>query len=154
MAGNPLAGKRPKLKAPVFRQMTEDTRFHIDYDWWDKSTMDLRAYLATRLQALGIDDVQFDETVDEIDVVDMETGEVHRVDGFQYVVQTYFSQLPDDFAQRSSLVDAVFCVLLANANQPMRVTNIADKIGRSADVVLKTLNGPRIYQGISPVFDD
>ena len=154
MAGNPLAGKRPKLKAPVFRQMTEDTRFHIDYDWWDKSTMDLRAYLATRLQVLGIDDVQFDETVDEIDVVDMETGEVHRVDGFQYVVQTYFSQLPDDFAQRSSLVDAVFCVLLANANQPMRVTNIADKIGRSADVVLKTLNGPRIYQGISPVFDD
>lgn len=157
MAGNnPLTGKnsRPKLKMPVLRQANEKTRFHIDYEWWDKSTMDLRAYLSTRLQALGIDDVQLDTDIDEIDVVDMQTGEVHRVDGFQYVVQTYFSQLPDDFAQRSSLVDAVFCVLLANANQPMMVADIAERIERSPDVVLRTLNGPRIYQGISPVFDD
>ena len=125
MAGS---NPRPKLKMPVLRQLNEQTRFHIDYDWWDKSTMDLRAYLSTRLQALGIDNVQLDAETDEIDVVDMKTGEVHRVDGFQYVVQTYFSQLPDDFAQRSSLVDAVFCVLLANANQPMSIEDIAEQI--------------------------
>ena len=48
-----------------------------------------------------------------------QTGEVRRVDGFQYLVQAYFRQLPDDFVRNASLVDAAFCVLLSNANQPM-----------------------------------
>ncbi|MDJ0755784.1 MAG: hypothetical protein QNJ45_19820 [Ardenticatenaceae bacterium] len=150
MAKNP----RPKVKAPVVRQITEETKFHIDFDWWEKSTMDLKTYLSTRLQALGIEDIQFNPDIDEVDLVDMETGEVRRVDGFQFVVQTYFQQLPDDFAQRSSLVDAVFCVLLANANQPMAVSEIADQVNRSGDVVLRTLSGNRVYQGITPFFDE
>ena len=150
MPSNP----RPKLKAPILRQVSEETNFHIDFGWWDKSTMDLKTYLATRLQALGIEDVEFDPDIDEVDIVDMETGEVNRVDGFQFVIQTYFSQLPDDFAQRSSLVDAVFCVLLANANQPMSVNEIAERVSRAPDVVLRTLNGPRVYQGITPIFDE
>lgn len=149
MSSNP----RPKIKKPLIRQVSEDTKFHIDYDWWDKSTLDLKSYIVARLQAVGFDDVHLDYEGDEVDLVDMETGEVHRVDGFQYVVQTYFSQLPEDFAQRSSLVDAVFCVLMANANQPMTATEIAEHVNRTPDVVLRTISGPRIYQGISPIFD-
>ena len=145
---------RPKVKLALAPQVNEETFFHIDYSWWEKSTLDLKAYLVARLQALGISEINLNMDMDEVDLVDLETGEVSRVDGFQYMVQTYFQQLPDDFAQRSSLVDAVFCVLLANANQPMRVQDISHAIGRDPDVVLKTLNGPRIYQGISPLFDD
>lgn len=145
---------RPKVKLSLAPQVNEDTLFHIDYSWWEKSTLDLKAYLVARLQALGIDEIDLDMDMEEVDLVDMETGEVTRVDGFQYMVQTYFQQLPDDFAQRSSLVDAVFCVLLANANQPMTVQGISKAIGRDPDVVLRTLNGPRIYQGITPLFDD
>ena len=145
---------RPKVKLALAPQVNEETFFHIDYSWWEKSTLDLKAYLVARLQALGINEINLNMDMDEVDLVDLETGEVSRVDGFQYMVQTYFQQLPDDFAQRSSLVDAVFCVLLANANQPMRVQDISHAIGRDPDVVLKTLNGPRIYQGISPLFDD
>jgi hypothetical protein len=92
--------------------------------------------------------------MDEVDLVDMNTGEVRKVDGFQYALQSYFSQLPEDFASRTSLVDAVFCVLLANANQPMTAQTIADRIHRPVDVVLKTIGGPRIYQGIRPIFDE
>ncbi len=145
---------RPKVKLALAPQVNEETFFHIDYSWWEKSTLDLKAYLVARLQALGISEINLNMDMDEVDLVDLETGEVSRVDGFQYMVQTYFQQLPDDFAQRSSLVDAVFCVLLANANQPMRVQDISQAIGRDPDVVLKTLNGPRIYQGISPLFDE
>ncbi|MCA9979429.1 MAG: hypothetical protein KDD89_01290 [Anaerolineales bacterium] len=145
---------RPKVKLSLAPQVSEDTKFHIDYSWWEKSTLDLKSYLVARLQALGINEINLDMDMDEVDLVDMETGEVSRVDGFQYMVQTYFQQLPEDFAQRSSLVDAVFCVLLANANQPMTVQEVSHAIGRDPDVVLRTLNGPRIYQGITPLFED
>lgn len=145
---------RPKVTLTLAPQVNEETYFHIDYSWWEKSTLDLKAYLVARLQALGVNDIDLEMDMSEVDLVDNETGEVTRVDGFQYMVQTYFQQLPDDFAQRSSLVDAVFCVLLANANQPMKVHEISQAIGRDPDVVIKTLNGPRIYQGISPLSED
>ncbi|MFT5194970.1 MAG: hypothetical protein ACI9EW_000806 [Cellvibrionaceae bacterium] len=147
-----MAG-RPKINLQGNNQVDANSRFHIDYEWWDRSTMDLKAYLATRLQALGIDNIYFNPEIDEVDIVDMSTGEVRRVDGFQYVVHTYFQQLPEDFAQKSSLVDSVFCVLLANANQPMTVSEISAEIGRTPDVVLRTIGTSRIYQGISPVID-
>lgn len=143
---------RPKISAPVLKKATRDTKFHIDYEWWEQSQLDLKTYLYTRLK-IG-DEAMLDPEIEQVDLVDPETGEVQRVDGFQYVIQTYFSQLPDDFAQQSSLVDAVFAVLLANANRPMTAKEIAKRVKRSPDVVLKTLGGPTVYQGIRPLFDD
>ena len=148
MSGNP----RPKLKSASLKRTTPDTKFFVDYSWWEKSNLDLKTYLHTRL-SVG-DSISFDSDVDEIDLVDPNTGEVRRVDGFQYALQSYFSQLPEDFASRTSLVDAVFCVLLANANQPMSARAIAERIQRPPEVVIKTIGGPSIYQGIRPVVDE
>ena len=88
----------------MLKRATPDTRFYIDYDWWDKSDLDLKTYLFTRLD-IG-QDINLESETDEVDLVDAATGEVTRVDGFQYVVQAYFSQLPEDFVTRTSLVDA------------------------------------------------
>lgn len=143
---------RPKLKAPALKRPTEDTKFFIDYDWWERSNLDLKTYLYTRLN-VG-EDLQIDTDMEKVDLVDSRTGEVHQVDGFQYVLQTYFSQLSDDFTARTSLVDAAFCVLLANANQPMTAKEIAQQVGRPTSVILKTLGGPRVYQGIRPLFEE
>ncbi len=143
---------RPKLKTPVLKRPTEDTRFYIDYDWWDRSNLDLKTYLYSKLD-IG-EDLSLDTEMDRVDLIDAQTGEVHQVDGFQYVLQTYFSRLPQDFAQRASLVDATFFVLLANANQPMTAKEIANRLNRSTEVVLRTLGGPRVYQGIRPIFND
>lgn len=143
---------RPKLKAPALKRPTEDTKFVIDYDWWERSNLDLKTYLYTRLN-VG-DELQLDTGMEKVDLVDSHTGEVRQVDGFQYVLQTYFSQLSDDFTARTSLVDAAFCVLLANANQPMTAKEIAQQVGRPASVILKTLGGPRVYQGIRPIFEE
>lgn len=148
MSGNP----RPKLKLSSLKRTTPDTMFYVDYSWWEKSNLDLKTYLHTRL-SIG-DSISFDSDVDEIDLVDPNTGEVRRVDGFQYALQSYFSQLPDDFASRTSLVDAVFCVLLANANQPMSARAIAERIQRPPEVVIKTIGGPNVYQGIRPIIDE
>jgi hypothetical protein len=143
---------RPKLKASSLKRARPDTRFYVDYDWWEKSNLDLKTYLRTRL-SVG-DTFDFDAGVDEVDLVDSYTGEVRRVDGFQYALQNYFGQLPDDFTTRTSLVDAVFCVLLANANQPMTAEAIAEQVQRPTEVILKTIGGTRIYQGIRPIFED
>lgn len=147
MSKNP----RPKLKTSSLKRVTADSKFYIDYDWWDRSKLDLKTYLFSRLSIE--DEATLNTSSEEVDLVDPNTGEVHRVDGFQYVVQTYFSQLPEDFATRTSLVDAVFCVLLANANRPMTATEIAEKVHRPINVVLKTIGGPRVYQGIRPILE-
>lgn len=148
MSSNP----RPKIKSISIKRATPNTRFYIDFDWWDNSNLDLKTYLATRL-SLG-DESTFDTEFDKVDLVDVNTGEVHQVDGFQYLVQAYFHRLPADFVQHASLVDAAFCVLLANANKPMTAVEIAGQIGRPPETVVQTLGGTKIYQGIRPIFED
>lgn len=143
---------RPKPKLKIPKRPGPDTRFYIDYDWWETSNLDLKTYLYTRLSDGG--GVHIDPEVEDVDLVDPKTAEVRRVDGFQYMVQVYFSQLPDDFMSSASLVDAVFCVLLANGNQPMTAHDIAERVHRTPDVIVRTFSGPRVYQGIRPLLDE
>ncbi len=143
---------RPKLKTSALKRVTPETRFYIDYEWWDKSELDLKSYITTRLSL--DEEINLESEREEVDLVDANTGEVVKVDGFQYLIQTYFEQLPEDFATRTSLVDAVFCVLLANANQPMTANEIAEKVDRPTATIIKTIGGPKIYQGIRPILDD
>lgn len=143
---------RPQLKASALKRVTPDTPFYIDYEWWQKSDLDLKTYLFTRLD---IDrSAILEGEGEQVDLIDEETGEVVAVDGFQYVIQTYFNQLPDDFAERMSLVDAVFCVLLANANLPLTANEISERVKRPPDTILRTLGGPKIYLGIRPMLDE
>ncbi len=147
-----MSNPRPKLNAPIRVRTTPDTKFYIDYDWWEKSDLDIKTYLYTRLPIE--DDANLDMERDVVDLVDTETGQVRQVDGFQYVVQTYFSRLPKDFLLQTSMVDAIFCALLANANKPMTAKELSEQVRKPINTVLKTLGGPRIYQGIRPLIED
>ena len=148
MASNP----RPKIKLKPPRRTTPETRFYIDFEGWEESNLDLKTYLLTRF-AMD-DDSAFEAEFEYVDLVDPNTGEVHQVDGFQYLIQAYFHRLPQDFVTHASLVDAAFCVILANANQPMSARDIASRIGRPPEVVVQTLGGTKIYQGIRPILDE
>jgi hypothetical protein len=143
---------RPQLKSSSLKRVTEDTRFYVDYDWWEKSNIDLKTYLFTRL-GIG-QEADLDSEINEIDMVDPTTGEVRRVDGFQYMIQSYFAELPENFFTQTSFVDAVFCVLLANANQPLTAREIAERVEKPVEMVIRTLGGSKIYQGIRPVLED
>ena len=147
-----MSRPRPKVSASQLRRPDIDTKFYIDYGWWDEANLDLKTYLLSRLD-VG-DELALDLGVDFVDLVDLETGEVRKVDGFQYALQTYFAMLPEDFTQQTSLVDAVFYVLLANANRPMSARELSIKTSRDAEIVLKTVGGSHIYQGIRPILDD
>lgn len=143
---------RPQVKLPIVRQHDENSKFYIDFDWWKQSGLELKSYLSSRLNIQA--DISLNSEIEVIDVVDAKTGEVRRVDGFQYVLQKYFKQMPEDFVRRAALVDAVFCVLLGNANQPMAAKEISERVHRPVDTVLKTLSGSTIYQGIRPLYED
>ena len=137
---------RPKvsINAPKRSNVDARTRFYIDYSWWEESSLNLETHLATRLGH----PISLDEDGIQVDLIDPYTGEVRQLSGFEFAVQSYFQELPADFVTKASLVDAAFCVLLANGNRPMAATEIAEKIQRSSDVVYKTLGGDKVYQGI------
>jgi hypothetical protein len=147
-----LSRPRPKISINQLQRPTIETRFYIDYEWWESSNLDLKAYVYSRLE-LG-DDAALDSGIDQVDLVDPETAEVRQVDGFQYALQTYFSQMPDDFTTHTSLVDAIFYTLLANANRPMTARELAERVKRDPETVLKTVSGPTIYQGIRPLSEE
>lgn len=143
--------KRPTPKATSFKRATPETRFQIDYGWWDEEGLDMKTYLYSRLPA-G-EEVSMDADFDEVDLVDPQTGEVKRVDGFEYVLQTQIGQMTNDYAARVPLAEAIFYALLANANQPLTAIALAEKVGRSPDVVIKTVAGPTVYLGIRPIYE-
>lgn len=147
-----LNNPRPTIKKTNLRLLTADTKFYIDYSWWEEGHLDLRTYLLGRM-SLGSEPIT-ELPAERIDLIDSRTGELRQVDAFQYLVRNYFSTHDDDLAAQGSVVDAVFSVLLANGNEPMTAAEIAERIHRLPELVLRTFGGSQIYHGIRPLFDE
>jgi hypothetical protein len=145
--------------APVNRLIkpTLKTKFHIDFDWWERESREFRVYLKSHLcpehQAVFAD---YDPATAEdiIDAVDPETAEVRREDAIQHTLRVHCSQAPEFITSHTSLVDAVFRVFIANGNQPLTPEELAERIQRpgQAGTLLKTLSGARVYKGLRPVY--
>jgi hypothetical protein len=59
--------------------------------------------------------------------------------------------LPEFVGERTAVVEAVFRTFLANGNIPMSADDLGKKLGRSADTILRTIAGPRVYRGLRPI---
>ena len=143
---------RPTIKKSNLRLLTADTKFYIDYSWWDEGHLDLRTYMLSRL-SLG-NELNAELPAERIDLIDSKTGEVRQVDAFQYLVRNYFNRHDDELAAQGSVVDAVFSALLANGNEPMTAAEIGERVHRPAGLINKTFGGSQIYHGIRPLFDE
>jgi len=138
-------GKRSSLVKPSI-----DTPFHIDFDWWKKSERDWHVYLRSLLCAehqeafAGIEE---DQTIDWVDPV---TAEVKPVAGVQNALMTHCVKQPDFLTQQTALVEAVFRIFLANGNIPMSSDELASRLNRPPETILRTLAGARVYKGIRP----
>jgi hypothetical protein len=133
---------------------TVDTPFHIDYQWWERADRELDVYLRSHLcpeHQAAYASVNRDTLVDH---VDPETAEVTRVPALQHVLITHCSRQPGYLSPRMSLINAVFRVFLASGNAPMTPNELGQKLGRSPQMILRTLSGPRVYKGIRPVRPD
>ena len=133
---------------------TNKTKFHIDFDWWERESREFRVYLTSHLCPEHQGAFAHYAGEDVIDAVDPETAEVRKEDGIQHTLRTHCAQLPEFITPHTSLVDAVFRVFIANANQPLSPEELAERIKRpgQANTILRTLSGGRVYKGLRPVY--
>ena len=126
-----------------------ETKFYIDYDWWEDSRDDLQIYLLTHLSKDQQQALQHRDLREIFDYVHPETGEVFQLDTLRLAIQE--SSKSDEFiSDRISLIDSVFRALLMRGNQPLSVAELGEITGRDAQTILKTIGGVRIYRGIRP----
>jgi hypothetical protein len=130
---------------------TVDTPFRVDFDWWKEHDQNWRVYL---MGCLCIDhqNSYANQAIDDfIDWVDPRTGEVQQVDGIQVVLINHCARQTDFINHFTTLVDSVFRALLANGNTPLTPLQLAEKTGRPAETILRTLTGTQVYQGLRPI---
>lgn len=141
-----MEGKRFSLVKP-----TTQTPFHIDFDWWKNQEKNWRVYLYSYLCAEH--HAVFANAANSvfIDYVDPSTAEVFSVDGLQHVLITHCARQAGFVTHDTSLVDAVFRLLLANGNTPLTPTQLGEATGRPPETILKTLAGVVVYKGIRPI---
>jgi hypothetical protein len=129
---------------------TIQTPFNIDFDWWEQNDRDWHVYMRSLLcpeHQLSFNDVEEDSLIDWIDPL---TAEVKQVDGVQNALMTHCALQPDFVNPHTAMVEAVFRIFLVNGNQPMSAADLSKKLNRPADIILRTLTGPRIYRGLRP----
>lgn len=139
-----IPGKPSTLVKP-----TVDTKFHIDYDWWQRSDEDLRTYMLSHLPSEERERIGQIHDERLVDYVDPETGEVLRLDELRLAIRLAAEE-PAFINTQTSTVDSIFRVFLKYNNQPMSPRELAIHTSRAADVILKTISGGRVYKGIRP----
>jgi hypothetical protein len=140
--------KRMSLVKPTIH-----TRFHIDFNWWSQSDRDWRVYLRSYLcpeHQVSFANVDISE---QVDWVDPETAEVQQVDGLQNILITHCAKQHTFLGQQNTLVDSVFRIFLANGNMPLSPEELAGQLGRDANIILRTISGPRVYKGLRPCLE-
>jgi hypothetical protein len=141
-------------RAKFIVRPTLDTKFRIDYDWWERAERDLEIYLHSHLcseHREAYADVKADALVDN---VDPETAEVNKVPGIQNTLISHCAQQADYITRQTSLVNAVFRIFLANGNSPLTPRELGERLGRQPNMVLRTFSSPRVYKGVRPYVED
>ncbi len=141
----------PTRKSLIKPKIT--TPFKIDFEWWKHNDRDWRVYLRSFLCE---EHKQLFENLDNhefIDWVDPDSGEVTQVDGLQHILITHCAKQEDFLTNRTSLVDAVFRIFLANGNTPLTPEQLGEKLNRPPNTILRTFSGFRVYKGIRPILD-
>ena len=126
-----------------------ETKFYIDYGWWEHSRDDLQVYLLTHLTPEQQQDLEHRDLREVFDYVHPETGEVFQLDTLGLAIRES-SKREDFITEHIGLIDCVFRALLVNGNQPLSALQLAEIIGRDASTILKTIGGVRVYRGIRP----
>lgn len=130
---------------------SKDTPFHIDFEWWKENDNNWHVYLQSYLcEEHRLQFESMEQQSATIDWIDPETAEVHQVDGVQHILISHCAQQPDFITPQTSLVNAVFRLFLANGNTPLTPNEIAQQTNKPADIILRTISGPRVYKGIRP----
>jgi len=139
-----------ELKRYSLVKPTLETRFHIDFAWWQQTDNDWRIYLSGLLCEQHKEAFSSQTKTQVIDWVDPKTAEVQQVDGVQHLLITHCARQEGFISPHITLIDSVFRLFLTNGNTPMTPAELGQALGRSGDIILKTLSGGRVYRGMRP----
>jgi hypothetical protein len=145
----------PPTPSNRFIKPTLQSKFHIDFAWWERESHTFRGYLMNHLCAEHQAAFSKNAPIVLLDRVDVETGEVRQIDSLQYTLGAHCAKQPEFLTPHIPLVDAVFRVFIANGNQPLSPEELAEKIQRphQAQTILRTLAGQNVYRGLRPVYE-
>jgi hypothetical protein len=129
---------------------TLQTPFHIDFEWWKQNDNNWRVHLFDCLCEQHQHDLESTDSHQTIDWVDPESGEIICMDRLQHILMTHCAHQPQFITSYSTLVDAVFRVFLSNGNLPATPLELSSQIQKSADTILRTISGSKVYKGIKP----
>jgi hypothetical protein len=132
---------------------TLDTKFHIDFDWWEEEGRNFRVYLLSHLCTECQARFENHQEAELVDWIDADTAEVTQVDGLWHSLRTCCNQKPDYTDELTPLTTAIFRIFLANGNEPLTAIELHEQLHRPADTILRTIGGFRVYNGIKPVDD-
>ncbi|HUS84053.1 MAG TPA: hypothetical protein VMX56_02830 [Anaerolineales bacterium] len=133
---------------------TLETKFHIDFEYWDRADRDLNIYLRSHLCQEHQEvyaDIEADTMVDS---VNPKTAEVTRVQGIQHTLISHCALQPDYLTPQTTMVNAIFRVFLSNGNAPLTPEELGEILNRPARTILRMLSGGRVYKGIRPLLED
>lgn len=139
-----------ELKRFSLIKPTLQTPFHIDFEWWQANDNNWHIALQSLLCAEHQEAYASLPEGQMIDWVDPSTAEVRQLDGLQNTLISHCAKQPGFLDEHTALVDAVFRLLLANGNVPMSAEQLGAQLNRPADIILRTIAGPRVYKGLKP----
>lgn len=127
------------------------TKFRVDLDWWKSQDRNWRNSLVTFMCPThqGVFAQFTDEQ--EMDLVNPETGVVTRGDGLIQTLVDHCARQEGFITANAPLVDTIFKVFIVNRNEPLNAIELAERVGKPADTILRTIGTTRVYKGIRPV---
>jgi hypothetical protein len=140
-----------RAKLARFRPSIE-TKFHIDYNWWEQSGKNFRIYLRDQLCDECRERFANYQNTENVDWIDPDTAEVRRTDALRECLRTRCANDPSYINERLPLASACFRVFLANNNTPLTPNELHQLLPwKSPDSILRTLAGDQVYFGIRPL---
>ena len=130
---------------------TKDTKFHIDFDWWEETGRNFRVHLLNHLCEECQGRYASHQEAELVDWIDARTAEVTQVDGLWHSLRVCCSRKPDYVTEYTPLATAIFRTFLANGNEPLSAVELQARLSRPAATILRTIGGFRVYHGIKPV---
>jgi len=133
-------------------RLTVDTKFHIDFSWWEKQNKNIHVFMRDLLCAECRKTVGAASDNQIVDVVDPQTAEVTRVNALWEAIRVCCSLKPDYITADTPLLDGIFRTFLANGNKPLSVLELHARLDKKPpEVILRMLTKGQVYLGIKPL---
>ena len=137
---------------PKYIKPTSKTKFHVDFNWWLQDGHSLHRTLLDNACSACRAALEDESEVRTVDWVDPQTAQVFVIDQLWQTIHTHCSQDPEYLSEYLPMTTAILRMFIANDNAPLTPIEMQQKLPRrGAGVILKTIGGHRVYQGIRPV---